>query len=257
VIAVTDAAGNVVERYAYTDYGCPTITDGAGVPVLLNVWGTAQSAIGNSYLFTGRQWDKESGLYYYRARHFTCSSGRFLQVDPLGRGIGSEAYGFPSTSPINNTDPSGKMGQTVHLSPAPYRIGGRCSVADYVSGIKRESSEIEKIFFPKYDVLDDCSCIWRGWEIHCKQILRCHCLHPPSGHHFSPPGDPLSRCWWIAVDCRIVDKRKIRIHHIFRANAEDCARYHQHSLRVLWDRCMGKQRPYFFPGQIHAPRRLP
>jgi len=84
VIAVTDAAGNVVERYAYTDYGCPTITDGAGVPLPPNDRGTARSAIGNSYLFTGRQWDEESGLYFYRARFYDCEGGRFLSTDPLG-----------------------------------------------------------------------------------------------------------------------------------------------------------------------------
>src|SRR5262249_10115668 len=55
VEAVTDSAAAAIERYAYDAYGAPTITDGAGVPVPPNAWGTPHSAIGNPDLFTGRQ----------------------------------------------------------------------------------------------------------------------------------------------------------------------------------------------------------
>jgi uncharacterized protein RhaS with RHS repeats len=36
-------------------------------------------------MFTGRQWDSESGLYYYRARYYSPSLGRFLQPDPIAQ----------------------------------------------------------------------------------------------------------------------------------------------------------------------------
>jgi RHS repeat-associated core domain len=88
--AVTNAAGVVVEKYAYSDYGCPSLT---------------HSAIGNPWLFTGRQWDEESGLYFYRARYYDCEGGRFLQRDQKGY-IGGQnmyiAYFVP-----NKLDPSG------------------------------------------------------------------------------------------------------------------------------------------------------
>jgi RHS repeat-associated protein len=97
----------VVERYAYTDYGCPTITDGAGGAVAPNAWGTAHSAVGNPYLFTGRRWDEESGLYYYRARYYDCEGGRFLQRDPLGYEDGMAVFLYVRSRPTRFLDPSG------------------------------------------------------------------------------------------------------------------------------------------------------
>jgi RHS repeat-associated protein len=44
------------------------------------------SACGNPFLFTGREYDYETGLYYYRARYYNPEIGRFLQPDPVGYG---------------------------------------------------------------------------------------------------------------------------------------------------------------------------
>ena len=65
VAAVTDSLANPVERYSYDAYGLVTVTDGVFNPVAQNAWGTPHSAIGNPYLFTGRQLDEEDGLYFY------------------------------------------------------------------------------------------------------------------------------------------------------------------------------------------------
>ncbi|MGY6276992.1 RHS repeat-associated core domain-containing protein [Methylomonas sp. MgM2] len=92
VAAVTNAAGVVVERYDYSDYGCPSAT---------------HSAIGNPWMFTGRQWDEESGLYFYRARYYDCESGRFLQRDPLGYVDGMNLYGYVANKPSTLLDPFG------------------------------------------------------------------------------------------------------------------------------------------------------
>jgi RHS repeat-associated protein len=107
VAAVSDASGDVVERYAYTDYGCPTVTDGAGGAVAPNAWGTAHSAVGNPYMFTGRRWDEESGLYYYRARYYDCEAGRFVSVDALGYADGLNRLQYCLGNPVRYSDPSG------------------------------------------------------------------------------------------------------------------------------------------------------
>eukprot|EP00752_Nemacystus_decipiens_P015804 g14114.t1 len=87
IIGLTNAStGTVVERYAYTAYGKPTITDGTG----LNV--RATSLYGNAYMHTGRRYDHESGLYYYRARYYAPVLGRFLERDPLGYPDGLNTY---------------------------------------------------------------------------------------------------------------------------------------------------------------------
>ncbi|MFQ5597979.1 MAG: RHS repeat domain-containing protein [Nitrospiria bacterium] len=72
VVALTDGAQQVVERYRYSSFGEITILNGQ---------------IDNPYTFTGREWDAETGLYYYRARFYDAETGRFLSFDPILRGI--------------------------------------------------------------------------------------------------------------------------------------------------------------------------
>jgi len=107
VAALSDAAASVVERYAYDAYGSVSVTDGAGVSVPPNAWGTPHSAVGNPYLFTGRQLDEETGLYYYRARYDDTRKGRFLQRDPEGYVDGMNLYAYVGDNPSNGVDPSG------------------------------------------------------------------------------------------------------------------------------------------------------
>jgi RHS repeat-associated protein len=110
VEAVTGASGNAVERYTYDVYGEPTVLDGAYNPVPLNSWGTPHSAIMNDYLFTERQLDEESGLYYYRARRYDCGKGRFLQRDPLESAVAANLYEYVKGRPTFATDPTGMEG---------------------------------------------------------------------------------------------------------------------------------------------------
>jgi len=110
--ALGDSAAHVMERYAYDAYGHPTISEGAGIPVPLNAWDTAHSAIGSPLLFTGRQVDEEAGLYYYRARYYDSGKGRFLQRDPLGYVDGVNLYAYVTGRPTSSTDPLGFNGSS-------------------------------------------------------------------------------------------------------------------------------------------------
>jgi len=105
-VAVTDSAASVRESYAYDAYGQPTVTDGMGNPL-----GT-HSNVGNPWLFTGRQFDEESGLYDYRSRHYDPVKGRFLQRDSIGvwgdpANLGN-GYVYVGNSPPNSIDPFGR-----------------------------------------------------------------------------------------------------------------------------------------------------
>jgi len=57
--------------------------------------------------FTGRQFDIETGLYYYRARYYNPYIGRFLQTDPIGYGDGMNWYVYCKNNPLRFLDPSG------------------------------------------------------------------------------------------------------------------------------------------------------
>lgn len=71
-------------------------------------WGTPLAGASTSgFAFTGREWDSESGLYFYRARFFSPKVGRFLSEDSLGFSAGSNWYGYVLNSPVEFVDPSG------------------------------------------------------------------------------------------------------------------------------------------------------
>ena len=63
----TSQAGTVVHEYRYDAWG--NVEPGASEP---------------GYAFTGREWDPEIGLFYYRARYYDPRAGRFVSQDPIG-----------------------------------------------------------------------------------------------------------------------------------------------------------------------------
>jgi len=71
------------------------------------------SALQNSsftqpFTFTGREYDPASGLYYYRARYYDASTGRFINKDPIGfRGGDTNLYRYVGNNPVNWIDPWG------------------------------------------------------------------------------------------------------------------------------------------------------
>jgi RHS repeat-associated protein len=59
------------------------------------------------YAFTGREWDSETGLYYYRARYYDPRIGRFISEDPIGFSAGVNFYAYALDAPTRWRDPFG------------------------------------------------------------------------------------------------------------------------------------------------------
>jgi RHS repeat-associated protein len=100
-VALTDDGGNLVESCQYDVFGKATIHDGSGSMI-------TATAYGNRFLFTGREWIKEVGLYDYRNRVYSQELGRFLQIDPIRFEAGDvNLYRYVANNPINLWDPFG------------------------------------------------------------------------------------------------------------------------------------------------------
>lgn len=113
--AVLNAAGAVLESYRYDAFGVPTFYDSAGKLI-------TQSAIGNPYLFTGREWDHAFGLYEYRARGYDPDLGRFLSEDHLGFDPGDyNLYRYCDNDPLDQTDPMGLYGMGTGWTPEQWK----------------------------------------------------------------------------------------------------------------------------------------
>ncbi|QTY26799.1 RHS repeat-associated core domain-containing protein [Flavobacterium sp. CS20] len=63
----------------------------------------------NSWKFTGKELDEETGLYYFEARYYQPSWSVWLSVDPLAEKYPSiSPYAYVANNPINAIDPDGR-----------------------------------------------------------------------------------------------------------------------------------------------------
>jgi len=91
VLALTNSSGNITTQYGYDPYGNTTSFAGTST---------------NALQYTGRENDG-NGLYFYRARYYSPTFGRFISEDPFGFGGGINLYSYAHDNPSLFRDPFG------------------------------------------------------------------------------------------------------------------------------------------------------
>jgi RHS repeat-associated protein len=92
ITSLTNTSATAVATYGYDAFGNLSASTGS---------------LTNPFRYTGREFDSETGLYYYRARYYDPISARFISEDPSGFGGGDDFYVYTDENPATLNDPLG------------------------------------------------------------------------------------------------------------------------------------------------------
>ncbi|HEX3044270.1 MAG TPA: polymorphic toxin-type HINT domain-containing protein [Bacillota bacterium] len=94
---ISDSNGQVDVRYIYRAFGSELAKLGTGDA---------------KYTYNGKEFDKETNLYYFGARYYDAETGRFISEDPAKEGL--NWYVYCANNPLKFADPTGlaKKSQT-------------------------------------------------------------------------------------------------------------------------------------------------
>ena len=150
VVTLTDKNKRVMQSYEYDSFG-------RAKPF--------STSFINSYTYTGREWEKESGLYYYRARYYDPMEGRFISKDQIGLKGGINLHNYVDSNPVNRIDPTGEAWNG-NVTGSFYPQDNKCSVStsfDFLNNNKctKQCCKEHDDCYAKY------GCNASSWIINC------------------------------------------------------------------------------------------
>ncbi len=124
VFALTNSTGARIEGYAYDAYGAATVFKPATPGGTLTFTATDSLSGGEAgasvFRYTGRRFDAESGLLYFRSRYLDEMMGRFISRDTIGVWGDAGSLGNGKTFGANHAtmggDPTGTWGNELWSS---------------------------------------------------------------------------------------------------------------------------------------------
>jgi len=96
---ITDNQGKLRQRYHYSAYGVTKIEKDDDR--------RSGQLIESNYAYTSREFEPETGCYYYRARWYCPQMEKFILEDPLGLAASPNKLQYLLNNPMIGTDPDG------------------------------------------------------------------------------------------------------------------------------------------------------
>ena len=144
---ITDDKANITQYDAYLPYG----------ELLVDEHNSSEEL---PYKFNGKQFDEETGLYYYGARYMNPMASIWYGVDPLAEKYPNvNGYCYTMDNPIKYLDPNGKQSEnSIILARNPlggyYFTPAAAHLLHLVSGVNEQQILYANVIFEETGILN-------------------------------------------------------------------------------------------------------
>ena len=152
ITSLTNAASAIAGTYAYDAFGNLSSSTGS---------------LTNPFRYTGREFDTETGLYYYRTRYYDSGIGRFASEDSIGFKGGINFYPYVRNRPLTFGDPMGTclwqfdsvtatLGQCGKDPNKDRQCACLCQVSPEYAGCVKDCKD--GCWSSKFSLVEQCQC---------------------------------------------------------------------------------------------------